>query len=255
MNRSQLNRSQLPKIEEQFELWLQLMVDNELDAGSRREFLQFVEARPEQWRSVALKFIETQFMGSVLSAAIPASSDCQQGWVSQPEAKAVKPKLESETTGAKRTRWLLRAGQVAGLATAACLLVLFGWRLHDRLVAGELIEQHQESLARLSRQVDLIQEADLPSGQDGSVREASYLESSPLMIEVANTPRRLAYYTERPLPKFFLEALIFAGHDVVIKQETTDVQLEDGTFEQFPVFYFEVQKDALWERYAVADSR
>ena len=141
-------------------------------------------------------------------------------------------------------RWVVGAAMVC----ASCLLVLVGWKLHHELVAQRLFDRQQEAMAMLERELEVVRqrvEAEPAAGQ----RQAAYrplgLAANSTMIEVANDDQRAVYYTEKAIPRFLMEALVFAGHDMEVGIEMTEVMLDDGTRAEIPFHVLEIKKSAL----------
>ena len=237
----------LPAIESDPQLWLGMLVDNELNRDQRRQMMDYLEAHPTLWKSCALQFLDEQILASELASI--SSSAAAQPAVEPASMEATRPGF-----------WLQPSRSLTRLVVVVLLGICIGqwwtmanqsagtnhvWQLSNEELDRELTEitdkyrevyevsaNHQETQSRreIEAELNLIQ---------------SLLIHNRFLVEVENTDQRSVYLTDDRLPKFLLEALVLAGHQVQVKRKDIEVKRANGEPFNYPIHSLEITKYAL----------
>ena len=165
-------------------IWLDMLVDGELNQEQRSAFVAHVKENND-WQRVATAFLD----GQVLGQSVPF------------EPRQEEPVIAS-TGSTPNRKWL------ALLAMAACLL--------GGLMLGRLLPS-----STAGRVVDVPPPVPSAEGSPAEpiVAVISDERSLPGLFQVSDTPLEAVYYADFSMPQYLLDALVLAGHEVSFEQE------------------------------------
>ena len=220
----------LPEINKNSEsIWLDLLNDNELDAFQRRELYEYLDDSHEGWKRCAKLLLHERQLAAELSQAFGSDS------IGAARNDAIKPVLESQRQGAGTTGRLPASMLLAALAI--CLAFVLGTFVNQLWEAGEPTP---------NAATDALDHNDRVQGFETPISlVANHLVDSHTIYEVQNTATSATYYLEKPVPDFFLQALVLAGHAVEVDQEFVDIVGPDGEYFPVPINKLEINKFAL----------
>ena len=169
-------------------IWLDMLVDGELDQQQRSAFVAHVRANND-WQRVATAFLDGQVLSQTVSfepvlremAAVPIRSEPSRKWLTL-------------------------------LAMAACLV--------GGLVVGRLIVPSGVVNGIADGSASAPQSLENETRSEPSVAKTGGAELSlPGLFQVKDTPLEAVYYADFSMPQFLLDALVLAGHKVSFDQE------------------------------------
>jgi len=255
----------MPPVAQDFDFWIELLVDGELSEEQQRELFSFMDEREGFWKSCAIAFVKEKRLSLAFEQLNGEDATSSQAELSSDytlDGNHSLPASKTETQLRKTNQELSRGigghwVRIAGTVIAASLLIVTGWFAgRTGLVNGpnSLTEEGQPSPALYPVSVDAgavyqlldrKRQLEMESERANMQIERSRLANNPYLIEVENTPEKALYYSKHRLPDFLLDALVVAGHKVTIKKETVFASSEDLAGVQLPFHAFEIKKFGL----------
>jgi len=162
------------------DLWLEMLIDGELTAQQRSGFITHTK-RTDAWQRVATAFLDNQ----VLAEAVPF----------EPDFPKVAP--EPGRTGD-------RARHQSLVVAVACLVC--------GLFFGSMMMNPGPEDAVLATNDNVTSDVEPTATATGR-------ETLPALYQVRDTPAEAVYYVDCEVPRFLLESLVLAGHNVKLEQE------------------------------------
>lgn len=193
------------------DIWVEMLVDGELNSSQRTAFIEHIR-EANDWQRVATAFLDEQ----VLTESVPFEDHVEP---TQPTTKPVS----------KRKPWSV-------LAIAASLLV--------GCVLGFMVRQPETVTIVRTEPAVPAEQPQLPDvdPQPMTLAQASYKPALPAMFQVSDTPSEAVYYTDFSVPQFILDALITAGHKVEIDQQLLGDPNAADASEIVPVNVLKIRK-------------
>ncbi|MEM7311694.1 MAG: hypothetical protein AAF497_00945 [Planctomycetota bacterium] len=183
-------------------LWMDLLVDNELSADERAQFLGFIDDNG-MWKQCAMAFVNEQLVVSSLGDAFG-----EQSRSTPPVSRSV----HSSTENTSGRWWIALAAMLLGFLAA------WGWQSsqvqQERQLANEVQQQS-------NRQLELINNtlASIQSSQAVLEKKTTELDERTFYLtKVIDNEYISVFDTPGTLPDVFLETLLIAGHDVDVSQ-------------------------------------
>lgn len=169
-------------------VWLDMLVDGELDQQQRSAFVAHVWANND-WQRVATAFLDGQVLRDTVSFE-PASHKMSE--------VSIRPE--------PNRKWLTL------LAMAACLV--------GGLMVGRLIVPSGAAKKIANGPKPVPQSLANENLSEPTVAKTGGAEFSlPGLFQVKDTPLEAVYYVDFSMPQFLLDALVLAGHKVSFDQE------------------------------------
>ncbi len=224
-----------PLDDDDLELWLNLLVDDELSPEQRRELIQYLNRHPEYWRICARTFLDQQTLqntivqpvgesnSGITRKVVPGSKTEKMEVAGQVVVGLSRVELRSRqnvSRSRRMTRWLAMAGCIA--LTGCCGFLAGAWGGIDwgRQESKRELDQAAIQIAQLERNLDKEQRfgAMLASlGTSPQCELVNRFQGQPMLIELENTPSHALYLTNREVPRSLLDCFASAGFGVEIK--------------------------------------
>ncbi len=215
--------------------WLEWLVDDELDAQQLPRFFRYLDDKPEAWKRCATALLDDRSMRKgVMQASGSVRSD--------EDLSAVKPQVVAKSLDSKslsRRSWL-------PMVLVACLAMLIGAIGHRMTVLPQTVQPEQIVSSFDSSINDLLakdQIDEVPAWRNSRTQVSFQEAFKPnTLVEVENSPTRAVYYIDHQVPKFLLEAMVIAGHQLTIGQEMVLIDGPNGEALEVPINKLEIEK-------------
>ena len=213
--------------------WIECLVDDELNATQLPRMYQYLDENSEAWKRCAIAMLDERALRKgVLHAFAPEGVEFVT-----PYAKPQVPtkRLDFDGKLSSKRNWL----SLVLVAGGAMLVGALGYRL----TTLSQTEQAESLVASIEFPVS-DRDSFTPLDQESGRTQVSFQEAfrPNTLVEVENSPTRAVYYLDHQVPKFLLEAMVIAGHQLSIGQEMISIDGPDGQALEVPINKLEIEK-------------
>lgn len=241
-----------------------MLVDNELTAAERTELIAALDKSPKLWRRCAIAFMDEQFLTRTFSPEVNSDRESSDEVNETNDQTSIKTKISPANTtnrspASSSIGWIT-LGLLVGLGIGVIgnaltdkdstgignrLASYVGWNApmeseSESDSEQELLFASVVSLTNLANEAEaLAANYDLPPQRK---RNAS--TKSVRLYEIQNDESKAVYYSPDAIPKFILESMVMAGHEVELTNEKLRTPIGGNQFVELPVFAMRIEKNS-----------
>ena len=242
---------ELPELSKHPDLWIDLLIDNELDQVQRKKLFAHCDQNPELFRKCVVRFMDHQTLESGLTA--PGKLDS-----ATPPAQKQHPKPRPHDS--QNLFGKLGNLRIIGALAAAILIFALGglahWignRSHTEYVIQQAADDYEEQMTLIVDRYKEVYEIEAETKRQFEERKfkrdltaiqlGAYRNN--FLLEIENNSDRAVYYSAQRIPDFLLEALVISGHKVKIDRKTIDIKNPKRETISYPIHVVEINKNQL----------
>lgn len=193
------------------DLQLDLLVDNELNEAQRQRLLTWLEGEPERWRSVALRFVESQMLTTGVGR-----------WTAETRDTETPVRPVGTWRGRVRNRWFM---VLAVCAAFGCGLAVEAWRSGEGPDGRQVAEVETPEIPEPAESFLMP----LPEGSSGPVNERPRpVARRGMSGRSLKVPLRLVQASAGP-PTWTPRVQLTPSRERKLQQAGLDVQRRPGT--------------------------
>ncbi len=211
--------------------WLECLVDDELDSQQLQGLCQYFDRTPDAWKRCATALLDdrTMRMGVIQAFATDDFRKAVAPVKAQVKTKGIVPKSTSPLRS-----WM-------PMVLCACFAMIMG-AIGQRMLMLPQTEQPRDVVSAFDP--PMTDRSELDSLPSRSLTQVSFQNAFKpnTLVEIENSPTRAVYYIDHQVPKFLLEAMVIAGHQLSIGQEMVLIDGPNGEALEVPINRLEIEK-------------